>query len=117
MSTTTTKKPWTADELARLPAGWRYEIDAGELATMARAGPEHGERANWIAHLITGFVHRHRHRLGKVYAAETGFYLRSGPGTREILRAADVTFLSNERVARITDAKRFTEVPPDLTWL
>lgn len=31
-----TRKPWTADELHRLPEGWRYEIDEG--ATERSAG-------------------------------------------------------------------------------
>jgi len=26
---TATRKPWTAEELERLPDGWRYEIDRG----------------------------------------------------------------------------------------
>ena len=32
-----TNKPWTADELRRIPGGWRYEIDEGELLIMAPA--------------------------------------------------------------------------------
>ena len=34
----TTRKPWTADELGRLPKPWRYEIDEGELVIMSPAG-------------------------------------------------------------------------------
>ncbi len=34
---TATRKPWTAEELERLPDGWRYEIDEGELIIMTPA--------------------------------------------------------------------------------
>ena len=36
--------PWTADELTRLPDGWRYEIDGGKLIIMAPAVRAHHRR-------------------------------------------------------------------------
>lgn len=50
-------------------------------------------------------------RLGKVVTGEPGFILQKDPQT---LRAPDVAFLSNERLARVTDPRRFSEVPPDV---
>ena len=105
----TTHKPWTADELRRLPDGWRYEIDEGELLIMPPAGFEHGSRTGTVTVLLGGFIHQHR--LGKILTGEVGFRLQAGP---ETLRAADVAFISNERIARITDRKGFPNVPPDL---
>ncbi len=111
MSTTTkAKKPWTADELCRLPDSWRYEIDEGELVIMSPAGRRHSRLTNWIAHAITGFVHQHA--LGEVESGEFGFYLHRTPDT---LRGIDVAFYSNERVQQMgDDDEGFPDVPPDL---
>ncbi len=101
--------PWTAKELARLPEGWRYEIDEGELVIMAPAGFEHGDLTSGVDERLRRFVREHG--LGRVIAGETGFYLRRDPDT---LRAPDVAFVSTERLAKIVDRRGFPEVPPDL---
>lgn len=106
---TATRKPWTADELCRLPAGWRYEIDAGELIIMPPAGFEHGASASAADMLLRRFV-RDR-KLGQVTSGEVGFRLQATP---ETLRGADVAFISNERLAHIADRRGFSDVPPDL---
>lgn len=106
---TTTRKPWTAEELNRLPEGWRYEIDEGELVIMAPAGWRHAEVTAAIAWLLRNFAITSR--LGYVLAGESGFFIRRGP---DVLRAPDVAFYSAERAARIHDRKGFTHVPPDL---
>ena len=49
---TTTRKPWTANELRRLPEGWRYEIDEGELVIMPPAGFEHDDVTTTIVLLL-----------------------------------------------------------------
>ncbi len=111
MSTTTKakQKPWTADELCRLPEGWRYEIDEGELIITAPAGFEHNDITGNTFVRLWQFVHDHR--LGKVLTNETGVYLHHDPDT---LRGLDVAFFSNERLVRITDRKGYPDVPPDL---
>jgi Uma2 family endonuclease len=106
---TTLRRPWSGEELGRLPPPWRYEIDQGELVIMAPAGFDHGDRTNWIAHILTGFVEQHR--LGKVLSGEVGVYLHRDPDT---LRGLDVAFYSQERLVRIKDRQGFPDVPPDL---
>ena len=100
----------TADELLMMPDdGYRYELIAGELKRMSPAGQEHG----WIAVNVTAAVHyfvKHN-RLGRVYAAETGFTLRKGPDT---VLAPDVAFVRQARVEEIGDARGFFNGPPDL---
>jgi len=105
----TTSKPWTADELVRLPAGWRYEIDEGELVIIAPAGFEHNDIVTEVTARM--WQHAKAHKLGKVLTNELGVILRRDPQT---LRGVDVAFFSNERLARITDRKGFPDVPPDL---
>lgn len=107
--TTSTRKPWTAEEFCRLPEGWRYEIDEGELVIMAPAGFEHNDVTTTIAALLWNFVQRRR--CGKVLTNELGVLLRRDPDT---LRAPDVAYYSHERLSRIVDRKGFPEVPPDL---
>ena len=105
----TTHKPWTADELRRLPDGWRYEIDEGELLIIPPAGFEHGRVQIRVGRLLDVFASRAD--IGEVIGGEAGFRLQAGP---ETLRAADVAFISTQRLARITDRKGFPNVPPDL---
>ncbi len=106
---TITKKPWTAEELIRLPEGWRYEIDEGELVIMAPAGWLHGKLTSRVDFILRRFVYE-RH-LGEVVAGASGFFVRRDP---DILRAPDVAFYSAERTARIDDVMGFPTVPPDL---
>ena len=102
-------EPWTAKELARLPAGWRYEIDAGELIIMAPAGRRHGQLVVHIATLLNVFVTAHQ--LGEVNGAELGVYLQDNP---ETLRGVDVAFYSVARVRQLGGETGFVHVPPDL---
>jgi Uma2 family endonuclease len=108
-ATTQANKPWTAEELSRLPAGWRYEIDEGALVIMAPAGFEHNSIATEVAYRLATFVHDGK--IGKVLANELGVCLHRDPDT---LRGLDVAFYSNERLARIKDRQGFPDVPPDL---
>ncbi len=102
-------KPWSSDELGRLPAGWRYEIDEGELVIMAPAGYEHGRLTARIGRILTEFAEARD--LGEVATGEVGLRLSRSP---ETLRGADVAFLSRERLALVADRKGFLDVPPDL---
>ncbi|HEY8449286.1 MAG TPA: Uma2 family endonuclease, partial [Bacillota bacterium] len=107
--TTATPRPWTAEELGRLPAGWRYEIDEGQLVIMVPAGFEHGRLQARLARILGNFVAASG--WGEVVGGESGFFVRRHPDT---LRAPDVAVYSQARLARIVDRQGFPDVPPDL---
>ena len=72
--------PVTAGELLRMPDdGFRYELVKGELRKMVPAGSEHGNVTLRIASRLER--HAEEHKLGRVYAAETGFRISSNPDT------------------------------------
>ena len=98
----------TADELLRLPDdGFRHELVRGELRKMSPAGYDHGEIAMTIGAHLKMFVRAHR--LGKVFAAETGFLLARNPDT---VLAPDAAFVRAERV--LPRGRGFFPGPPDL---
>ena len=91
---TTETQPVTAEELLRMPDdGFRYELVKGELRKMVPAGSEHGYVPLKLGRLLGNHVEEHK--LGRVYAAETGFRISSSPDT---VRAPEVAFVSRERV-------------------
>lgn len=99
----------TAEELLRLNLpNKRTELVRGVLVVREPAGYQHGDVAMRLAAAI--FAHVEAHRLGRVFAAETGFTLRRNPDT---VRAPDVAFLSS---ARLPDPppRGFAELAPDL---
>jgi Uma2 family endonuclease len=109
---TVSAKLMTAEELLQLPSGLGkvYELVNGELITMAPAGEEHGGIAMDIGYFLRHFVGQHR--LGRVYAAETGFIIRRNPDT---VRAPDTAFVSNERLEKYGRPKRgYFAAAPDL---
>jgi len=100
----------TADELLEMPDdGHRYELVKGELIQMSPTGDEHGQ----VTVALTGPLHMHvkKHKLGRVYAAETGFKLESDPDT---VRAPDIAFVSRERVEATGTLTGFRSGAPDL---
>jgi Uma2 family endonuclease len=100
----------TAEELIRLPRGrFRYELVAGELRQMSPAGHVHGKIAARLAGALWRYVEENE--LGEVYAAETGFLLSTDPDT---VRAPDVSFIRQERVDEVGDAKGYWPGAPDL---
>jgi Uma2 family endonuclease len=100
-----------ADEFFEWPdePGLRHELIRGEVVTMSLAGGQRGEVSLEIGRLIANHVKAHR--LGKTYAAETGFIIERDPDT---VRGADVAFLRAERVALITNPKKQIPFAPDL---
>ena len=100
----------TAEGLLELPRGQhRYELVQGELRKMAPAGHEHGHIAAEVAIALGVYVRANK--LGRVYAAETGFKLASNPDT---VKAPDVAFVSAERVQGVITKTGFFPGPPDL---
>jgi Uma2 family endonuclease len=107
---TTHAKLMTAEELAQMPDdGWRYELVQGVLRKMAPAGDEHGAVAMRLGWRLAQYVEANG--LGVVYAAETGFRLRSNPDT---VRAADVSFVRQEQIAAVGIGPGFRIGAPDL---
>ena len=101
----------TAEELLRLPdTGRRLELLEGKLFEMPPAGAEHGDIAAII--LIVLGEHVRRYQLGRTFAAETGFVLARNPDT---IRAADASFVSNERLPVAGLPRGYLEIAPDLT--
>lgn len=84
----------TADELlqAHIPDR-QVELVRGVLVVREPPGYLHGDVAIRLAVRLANYVDQHGQ--GRVLAAETGFQLQSNPDT---VRAADVAFLSKERV-------------------
>ena len=110
MAASTETAPMTADELARLPDdGWRYELIEGGLIRMTPAGGVHGEVGTEVHYHLRAFAGRHR--LGRVYAAETGFLIARNPDT---VLAPDVAFVRAERLPPRRDRRGFMPIAPDL---
>jgi Uma2 family endonuclease len=100
----------TSEELLNMPNdGFRYELVRGELRKMPPAGSEHGYVAINIGTSLNDHVRKNR--LGRVYAAETGFKLTSDPDT---VRAPDAAFVSRARVERVGRVAGFWPGAPDL---
>ena len=100
----------TADELLRRPRGEnRHELIRGELKTMAPAGNEHGNLAMDFGTLLNVYVRANK--LGRVYAAETGFKLTTNPDT---VRAPDVAFISQKRLDEVGPVQGYWPGAPDL---
>ena len=100
----------TADELLMMPDdGFRYELVKGELKRMSPTGDEHGEVTMRLASPLYQYVTLNK--LGKVYAAETGFKLESDPDT---VRAPDIAFVSMERIQAAGRIQGYRGGAPDL---
>jgi Uma2 family endonuclease len=100
----------TANDLLRMPDdGFRYELVKGELRKMAPAGHTHGRIAARLTWQLAQYVEAHK--LGAVYAAETGFLLSSHPDT---VRAPNVAFVSRARIETAGDVEGYWPGAPDL---
>ena len=100
----------TADELLALPRGeFRYELVNGELKKISPAGQKHGRIIVRLTVPLAKYVQDHQ--LGEVYAAETGFKLRSKPDT---VLAADIAFVQKERLEELGETESYWPAAPDL---
>lgn len=100
----------TAEELLRLPRGqFRYELIDAELKQISPSEHNHGRIAMRLSIALGQYVQEHR--LGEVYAAETGYKLRSNPDT---VQAADLSFIEQRRVDEVGEAKGYWPGAPDL---
>jgi Uma2 family endonuclease len=100
----------TADELLVLPRGqFRYELIDGELTKMSPAGQKHGRVTLRLT--VPLAKHVQDNQLGEVYAAETGFKLKSNPDT---VLAADIAFVRKERLEVLGETESYWPAAPDL---
>lgn len=100
----------TAEEFAALPlAGLRSELIEGELRTMPPTFEDHGEVTMRLSVILGQYVLAQR--LGKLYAAETGFLIARSPDT---VRAPDIAFIQQARLSSPRSAPRWVPVIPDL---
>ncbi|MBI4674240.1 MAG: Uma2 family endonuclease [Chloroflexi bacterium] len=103
-------KLMTAEEFfEHAPQDKRSELVRGEMIEMAPASEEHGTIAGNIFAALHNFVRKNK--LGKVYAAETGFILSHEPDT---VRAPDAAFVAATRLGARVRRGGFFEGAPDL---
>jgi Uma2 family endonuclease len=104
------KHKLTAEEFAALPLdGLRSELIEGELHTMPPTFDDHGEITMRLS-LILG-RHLVDQRLGRLYAAETGFLIARNPDS---VRAPDIAFIQRDRLPSPRPAPGWVSVIPDL---
>jgi len=99
----------TAEELLRLRLpDKRTELIRGRLVVRDPGGALHGAVAMRLGYRIA--AHVDSHDLGRVYAAETGFKIESGPDT---VRAPDVAFIARHRLPE-AEPRGYPSWAPDL---
>jgi len=99
----------TAEDLWNMPGDQRRELVRGELRTMAPSGFEHGAVIIKLSVLLGRYVMDHK--LGMVLGAETGYVLARNP---DVVRGADVSFVTADRVSAAGVTVKFWEGAPDL---
>ncbi len=110
MSSIMPKHLLTAEQFAALPlAGLRSELIQGELRTLPPTFEDHGEITMRLSVILGQYVLAQR--LGKLYAAETGFLIARDPDT---VRAPDIAFIAQARLSAPRSAPRWVPTIPDL---
>lgn len=109
MSTTAPTKLMTAADLLAMGPDFHGELVRGRLIEMAPASWGHGDIALTVGAILHEFVREQK--LGRTYAAETGFMLSDDPDT---VRAPDAAFVAKARIPQTDDRSGFFKGPPDL---
>ena len=100
----------TVEDLYVMPDdGYKYELQAGLLVSEPLPGGRHGRVMAAVAEILR--AHVKKHRLGVVFAGDSGFILARKPDT---VRGPDVAFVSMERYERSGDTVRAFAGAPDL---
>jgi Uma2 family endonuclease len=102
------KKLITGEEFFRMPNIGSAELIAGEIVTHMPTGHPHGFIESMIAFFLNLFIRQHK--LGRVLTGEVGIYTRRNP---DQIRAADVAFISHERLSQAQE-EGFLDVAPEL---
>lgn len=105
-----TTKLMTAEELLAMPDdGQRHELIEGVLHTMPPPEDEHGGLEAMLGGSL--MVHVVPRKLGVVRTGEAGFLLRRDP---DLVRAADVAFIRQERFDALRKVTGYRTEAPDL---
>jgi Uma2 family endonuclease len=97
----------TVEEFWAHYAGQPYELVNGEVVAVSPTGYTHGAIVRRIGASLGQFVDAHK--LGDVVGGETGFWL-----TSTTMRAADVAFISSEKLNTVTERDKYLPFAPDL---
>lgn len=97
----------TGEDLLALGDIGSSELIEGRIVPTVPTGSEHGWFESYLAHSLNSFVLRKK--PGWVLTGEPGILIRRNPDT---IRAADVVFVSKERIRRLP--RGFLEVAPEL---
>jgi Uma2 family endonuclease len=100
--------PVTGEELYRTGDLGRTELVKGEIVHMSPTGFAHGYIETNFSASLKAFVKQQK--AGHVLSGEVGIYTHRNPDT---VRAADVAFVSNERMAQVK-SKSYLDVAPEL---
>jgi Uma2 family endonuclease len=98
-----------ADLLTASDDGQLYELIDGVKRAMSPAGNKHGKIAMALGFRLAAFAQEHR--LGAVYAAETGFLIQQNPDT---VRAPDVAFITQARIDEVGPVDGYWPGAPDI---
>jgi Uma2 family endonuclease len=101
----------TGDDLLNMPeeATEGYELIEGELVKMAPTGLEHGNVELGVGAEIRTW--NKQSKRGRVFAGEIGFYIH---GHDRTVRAADVAYMSYERLPADANLEGYSRIAPDL---
>ncbi len=104
----------TADEFYNSPFARGFELQDGKIIPKGGVvesdmptGAIHGVVTDELSSRLSVFVRENK--LGKTFAAETGFVLREGT-----VRGADVSFVGNGKLSKYRITEKFYPVAPDL---
>ncbi len=101
-------RPVTGEELYHMGDLGRAELVKGEIVRMSPTGYTHGRVESRIGRILGNFVLAHT--VGEVVSGEVGIYTHRNPDT---VRAADVAFVSSDRMAQVK-SKSYLDVAPEL---
>lgn len=101
------QKMMTAEEFWEAYAGKPFELIEGEVVEIVPGGYEHGDIMVTVAFHLRSYIENHP--IGRIVGGETDFWL-----SEVDMRAADVAFISNERLKTITEPKKYLPFAPDL---
>ena len=101
-------RPVTGEELYHMGDLGRAELVKGEIVRMSPTGFAHGYIETNFSVVLKTFVKQQK--AGRVFSGEVGIYTGHNPDT---VRAADVAFISTERMAQVK-SKSYLDVAPEL---